>query len=192
MGRNARNGVRADAAGRPCEPRPGERTGEHPAVDRGDRQASSGAPAGRPGNPQPTRGGGNNRFARVRGSVHGLLQAARLPRRRVAGMRPSLIRVHRAARSRVPDDERAKRVHVTGTLKTWSVIHRLGDIRVPTLVVTGEYDEATPAINRTVSKGIPGAESVIYPNASHMAHVEDTDGYVRLLDRFFSRVEAEL
>lgn len=82
--------------------------------------------------------------------------------------------------------------HVTGTLKTWSVIHRLGDIRVPTLVVTGEYDEATPAINRTVSKGIPGAESVIYPNASHMAHVEDTDGYVRLLDRFFSRVEAEL
>jgi L-proline amide hydrolase len=82
--------------------------------------------------------------------------------------------------------------HVTGTLKTWSVSHRLGDIRVPTLVVTGEYDEATPAINRTVSKGIPGAESVIYPNASHMAHVEDTDGYVRLLDRFFSRVEAEL
>jgi L-proline amide hydrolase len=82
--------------------------------------------------------------------------------------------------------------HVTGTLKTWSVSHRLGDIRVPTLVVTGEYDEATPAINRTVGKGIPGAESVIYPNASHMAHVEDTDGYVRLLDRFFSRVEAEL
>jgi proline-specific peptidase len=82
--------------------------------------------------------------------------------------------------------------HVTGTLKSWSVSHRLGEIRVPTLVVTGEYDEATPAINRTVSEGIPGAESVIYPNASHMAHVEDTDGYVRLLDRFFSRVEAEL
>ena len=30
---------------------------------------------------------------------------------------------------------------------------------------------------------------VIYPGASHMAHVEDTEGYVRLLDEFLSRVE---
>jgi proline-specific peptidase len=82
--------------------------------------------------------------------------------------------------------------HVTGTLKNWSVVDRLAEISVPTLVVTGEHDEATPAINRTVSEGIPGAESVIYPSASHMAHVEETGGYVGLLDRFFSRVEAEL
>jgi proline-specific peptidase len=81
---------------------------------------------------------------------------------------------------------------VTGTLLDWSVEDSLGEIRVPTLVVTGEHDEATPAINRTVSEGIPGAESVIYPNASHMAHVEDTAGYVQLLDGFLSRVEAEL
>jgi L-proline amide hydrolase len=80
--------------------------------------------------------------------------------------------------------------HVTGTLREWSVVDRLGEIRVPTLVVTGEHDEATPPINRTVSEGIPGAESVIYPGASHMAHVEDTPGYVRLLDGFLSRVEA--
>ena len=82
--------------------------------------------------------------------------------------------------------------HVTGTLKSWSIVDRLPEIRVPTLVVTGEHDEATPAINRTVSEAIPGAESVLYPNASHMAHVEDTEGYVGLLDRFFTRVEAEL
>jgi proline-specific peptidase len=80
--------------------------------------------------------------------------------------------------------------HVTGTLREWSVVERLGEIRVPTLVVTGEHDEATPAINRTVSEGIPGARSVVYPNASHMAHVEDTPGYVRLLDEFLGEVEA--
>jgi proline-specific peptidase len=80
--------------------------------------------------------------------------------------------------------------HVTGNLREWSVVERLGEIRVPTLVVTGEHDEATPAINRTVSEGIPGAESVIYPGASHMAHVEETEGYVRLLDGFLSRVES--
>ena len=79
--------------------------------------------------------------------------------------------------------------HVTGTLRDWSVVDRLGEIRVPTLVVTGEHDEATPAINRTVAEGIPGAESVILPDASHMAHVERTEDYLRLLDDFLSRVE---
>jgi L-proline amide hydrolase len=79
--------------------------------------------------------------------------------------------------------------HVVGTLKTWDITDRLGEIRVPTLVVTGEHDEATPAINKTVSNGIPGAESVVYSNASHMAHVEDTEGYVHLLDDFMTRVE---
>ena len=80
--------------------------------------------------------------------------------------------------------------HVTGTLREWDVTARLGEIRVPTLVVSGEHDEATPAINRTVTEGIPGARSVILPGCSHMAHVEDPEPYVRLLDGFFSEVEA--
>ena len=80
--------------------------------------------------------------------------------------------------------------HVVGTLRGWDVTGRLGEIRVPALVVSGEHDEATPAINRTVSEGIEGARSVIYPGASHMAHVEDAEGYVRLLDEFLSGVEA--
>ena len=80
--------------------------------------------------------------------------------------------------------------HVTGTLRNWDITDRLGEIRVPTLVVTGEHDEATPAINRSVSEGIPGARSVIYPGCSHMAHVEDPEGYIRLLDDFFTEVES--
>jgi L-proline amide hydrolase len=80
--------------------------------------------------------------------------------------------------------------HVTGTLRHWDITGRLGEIGVPTLVVSGEHDEATPAINRTVSEAIPGARSVVLPGCSHMAHVEDPEGYVRLLDGFFSEVEA--
>jgi proline-specific peptidase len=82
--------------------------------------------------------------------------------------------------------------HVVGTLKDWDITPRLGGIRVPTLVITGEHDEATPDINRTVSGAIPDAESVIYPGASHMAHVEDPDGYIGALDDFLTRVEARL
>jgi proline-specific peptidase len=80
--------------------------------------------------------------------------------------------------------------HVTGTLRDWDITDRLGEISVPALVVSGEHDEATPAINRTVSERIPGARSVVLPECSHMAHVEDPQGYVRLLDGFFSEIEA--
>jgi L-proline amide hydrolase len=80
--------------------------------------------------------------------------------------------------------------HVVGTLKDWSIVDRLGEIRVPTLVITGEHDEATPAINATVTNGIPGARSVILPGRSHIAHAEDPDAYLALLDEFFSSVEA--
>jgi L-proline amide hydrolase len=79
--------------------------------------------------------------------------------------------------------------HVTGTLRDWSVVDRLGEIRVPALVVSGEHDEATRAINRTVADGIPDAESVILAGCSHMAHAEDPRRYLELLDRFFTRVE---
>jgi L-proline amide hydrolase len=80
--------------------------------------------------------------------------------------------------------------HVVGTLKDWDIIGRLGEIRIPTLVITGEFDEATPAINETVSSGIPGAASVVYPGASHMAHVEDPEGYMRVLDEFLTEIES--
>jgi L-proline amide hydrolase len=80
--------------------------------------------------------------------------------------------------------------HVIGPLKDWDITGRLGEIEIPTLVITGEHDEATPAINQTVSSGIRGSESVVYPGASHMAHVEDPDGYMRVLDGFLTRIEA--
>jgi L-proline amide hydrolase len=80
--------------------------------------------------------------------------------------------------------------HVVGTIKDWSIVDRLPEIHMPTLVVSGEHDEATPAINRTVADGIPGARSVVFPDASHMAHVEHTAEYLALLDGFFADVEA--
>jgi proline-specific peptidase len=80
--------------------------------------------------------------------------------------------------------------HVTGTLKSWDIVHRLGEIRVPTLVIGGRYDEATPAITETVRRGIPGSERVIFEHSSHMPHVEEPERYMEVLDRFLSRVEA--
>jgi proline-specific peptidase len=79
---------------------------------------------------------------------------------------------------------------VTGTLKDWDITRRLPEIRIPALVISGEFDEATPAINRTVHEGIAGSESVILDGCSHMAFAEKPGEYVEIVDRFLSRVEA--
>lgn len=80
--------------------------------------------------------------------------------------------------------------HVIGTLKDWDIVDRLAEIQVPTLVLGGRYDEATPAITGTVHRGIPGSEWVIFEHSSHVPHVEETERYIQVLDKFLSRVEA--
>lgn len=80
--------------------------------------------------------------------------------------------------------------HVIGTLKDWDITDRLHEIRVPTLVTSGEFDEATPAINRTVHEAIVGSESVIFAGCSHTAFVEDPERYLGVLTDFLTRVES--
>jgi proline-specific peptidase len=79
--------------------------------------------------------------------------------------------------------------HVVGTLTEWNIIPRLGEIRVPTLVTSGRFDEATPLIAETVRNGIPGAEWVIFEESSHMAHAEEPERYMQVLDAFLTNVE---
>ena len=80
--------------------------------------------------------------------------------------------------------------HVIGTLKEWDIVDRLGEIRVPTLVISGRYDEATPAIAEPVHRGIPGSAWVPFEHSSHMPHAEEPERFIRVLDDFLARVEA--
>jgi L-proline amide hydrolase len=81
--------------------------------------------------------------------------------------------------------------HVIGTLKEWNIVPRLGEIHIPTLVISGRYDEATPAIAETVHRGIQGSEWLIFENSSHMPHVEESERYMKVLDKFLSQVESQ-
>ena len=80
--------------------------------------------------------------------------------------------------------------HVTGRLKDWDIIPRLGEIRVPTLVVSGQYDEATPAIAETIHRGIPGSQWVLFEESSHSVHLEEPERFLRVVGEFFDQVEA--
>lgn len=81
--------------------------------------------------------------------------------------------------------------YVIGTIKDWDVRHRLGEIRVPTLITSGRYDEATPLIAETIHKGIPDSQWTIFEHSSHMAHVEEEERYMQVLDEFIRQHEAQ-
>ena len=82
--------------------------------------------------------------------------------------------------------------YATGTLKDWDITSRLGEIRVPTLVIGGRFDEATPTITETIHQGIPGSEWVIFENSAHFPHIEETELYLQVLGKFLDRAEANL
>ena len=77
--------------------------------------------------------------------------------------------------------------HVIGSIKDWQSKDRLGDIRVPTLVVSGRHDEATPALQQTLLKGIPGSEWVVFEESSHTPHVEERERYMQVVGDWLLR-----
>ncbi len=62
--------------------------------------------------------------------------------------------------------------HVVGTLNGWTIIDRLAEITAPTLVIAGEFDEATPAAWQPYVENIPGAVSHVFAGTSHCSHLE--------------------
>jgi len=82
--------------------------------------------------------------------------------------------------------------HVTGVIKDWDIVKQLGEIRVPTLVLSGRYDEATPVIAETVHRGIPGSEWVLFENSSHMPHLEEPEHYTQVVTSFLDRIESQM
>ena len=71
--------------------------------------------------------------------------------------------------------------HVIGSIKDWQSKDRLGDIDVPTLLTSGRYDEATPALQETLRDGIPNSEWVLFEESSHTPFVEERDRYRQVL-----------
>jgi len=78
-----------------------------------------------------------------------------------------------------------------GPLLDWDVTDRLGEIKAPTLIVCGYYDEAAPELNRTMADLIPDNEFVIFGNSSHLIiHEKEADAYLGVIKNFVQRIIA--
>ena len=80
--------------------------------------------------------------------------------------------------------------HVVGTIKDWDRTDRLTEISVPTLILSGRYDESTPMINEILHRGIAGSEWVVFEQSSHLSHVEEEELYMQTVCAFLDKVEA--
>lgn len=81
--------------------------------------------------------------------------------------------------------------HVVGSIRDWSSTDRLGGIGVPTYVVSGEHDEATPAVQVPLVDGIRAAgnevEQTVLPGCSHLPMWEQPSAYLRLVAEWLAR-----
>ncbi|MBU6245727.1 MAG: proline iminopeptidase-family hydrolase [Actinomycetales bacterium] len=76
-----------------------------------------------------------------------------------------------------------------GVLHGWDVRSRLAEIDVPVLCLSGEHDEATPAVMGTLAEGIAGAEWHVLASASHNSHVEAPHLFYPLVSDFLARLD---
>ena len=77
--------------------------------------------------------------------------------------------------------------HVIGSIRDWQAKDRLGSIDVPTLIVSGRYDEAAPPLQEALRDGIRGSEWVLFEASSHMPHVEERERFMEVVGDWLGR-----
>lgn len=81
--------------------------------------------------------------------------------------------------------------HVVGSLTDWTVEQRLPRVTVPTLVISGVYDEATPLAVKPFLDRIPDVRWELFEHSSHMPHVEEPERYLDVVEAFLRKTTTE-
>lgn len=74
----------------------------------------------------------------------------------------------------------------TGTLKDYDVISELKNIDVPTLIISGKYDESTPAMNDVMNKEIKNSKWVLLPSSHHCGYNEEPELVLKAIQDFLN------
>jgi len=75
---------------------------------------------------------------------------------------------------------------MTGSLKDWSVIPKLGMVSCPTLIINGADDEVQDSCVAPLFYGIKKAKWVTLGSSSHMAFWEEPEKYFSILGNFLT------
>lgn len=69
-------------------------------------------------------------------------------------------------------------------LREWDVRNQLSEIKVPTLVITGTYDEISPEIAGNIAQQVSNAELVEFEESSHMPFWEQPEAHYERVKSF--------
>ncbi|KAM5357300.1 hypothetical protein ACJZ2D_016411 [Fusarium nematophilum] len=76
---------------------------------------------------------------------------------------------------------------IVGSLRSYDTSDLCKNINVPTLIISGEYDELQPVASEAWVDGISNREVVIVPNGSHLAGLEYPEIYVGHIVNFLQQ-----
>ncbi|PIL35479.1 hypothetical protein GSI_02207 [Ganoderma sinense ZZ0214-1] len=71
-----------------------------------------------------------------------------------------------------------------GLTRDWSIVDRVNQVDVPTLVINGQYDFVQDYVMETYVNGIPGAKWVKFEESSHMPFWEEREKYMEVVRGF--------
>ena len=74
----------------------------------------------------------------------------------------------------------------SGSLRDFEYIDRLGEITVPSLIMSGISDLCSPLIAKTMHDGIKGSEWILWERARHTCYVDRHDDYCVELIRWMN------
>jgi proline-specific peptidase len=78
---------------------------------------------------------------------------------------------------------------IVGALKTFDRTDRLHEINVPTLFITGEFDEAVPSTVKYYQSLVPGASLEIIPGAGHLTTQDSPEQSNKVVRDFLNSIE---
>jgi L-proline amide hydrolase len=76
--------------------------------------------------------------------------------------------------------------HVIGTLRDWSVVDCCTGIVVPTLLISGRYDEATPVTVQPFADLIPNVRWELFEKSSHLPHLEEPERFATVMREYLA------
>lgn len=76
-----------------------------------------------------------------------------------------------------------------GPLKDYDRSNRLPEIKVPTLFITGEFDEARPSTVKYYQSLVPGAKFALIENAGHMTMQDNPQQNIKVINDFLDQIE---
>lgn len=79
----------------------------------------------------------------------------------------------------------------TGELKTYDHTNRLGEIKVPTLFIAGEFDEARPSTVKYYQSLVMGAKFEIIKGAGHLTMQDKPDESNKVVLEFLNNIESK-